>query len=79
MNDSAVRVQRGDSTARNAIRAEVGRDSVIVRVNGARVAALDRAAVPIDGALGFRVGKGVNLHLIRLDVTYRLAPVPTRR
>lgn len=79
MADSAVRVQRGDSTARNAIRADVGRDSVVVRINGTRVAAIDRGAVPIDGALGFRVGQGVNLHVIRLDVTYRLAPAPARR
>ncbi len=77
--DTAVRVQRGDSTARNAVRADVGRDSITVRINGARVAAFDRATLPVDGALGFRVGRGVNLHAIRLDVTYRLAPVPARR
>ncbi len=74
--DTLVRVQRGDSTARNAVRADVGRDSITVRINGARVAAFDRASLPVDGALGFRVGRGVNLHAIRLDVTYRLAPVP---
>lgn len=41
--DTAVRVQRGDSTARNAPRADV------------------------------------NLHAIRLEVTYRLAPLPAKR
>lgn len=77
--DTSVRLQRGDSTARNAVRADISRDSITVRVNGARVAAFDRAALPVDGTLGFRVGGGVNLHAIRLDVTYRLAPVPTKR
>ena len=77
--DTAVRLQRGDSTARNAVRADIGRDSITVRINGARVAAFDRAALPVDGALGFRVGADVNLHAIRLDVTYRLAPVPAKR
>ncbi len=77
--DTAARAQRGDSTARNVIRADIGRDSVTVRINGARVAAFGRAALPTDGALGFRVGRGVNLHAVRLDVTYRLAPVPARR
>jgi hypothetical protein len=77
--DTAVRVQRGDSTARNAVRADIGRDSITVRINGARVAAFDRAALPVEGALGFRVGGDVNLHAIRLDVTYRLAPLPAKR
>jgi hypothetical protein len=77
--DPVVRAQRGDSTARNSIRADVSRDSVVVLINGSRIAAFDRAALPVDGTLGFRVGEGVNLHAIRLDVTYRLAPVPTRR
>ncbi len=77
--DSAVRIQRGDSTARNAVRADVERDRVVVRVNGSQVATFNRTDLPADGALGFRVGRGVNLHAIRLDVTYRLAPVPVRR
>lgn len=76
---SQARAQRGDSTARNAIRADVTRDSVTVRVNGERLAAFDRSLLPVDGTLGFRLGRSVNLHVIRLDVTYRLAPVPTKR
>lgn len=77
--DSAVRVQRADSTARNVVRADVERDRVLVRVNGAPIAVLKRADLPVDGLLGFRVGREVNLHATRLDVTYRLAPVPPPR
>lgn len=77
--DSAVRAQRGDSTARNVVRADVERDRIVLRVNGVPVATLSRVDLPADGALGFRIGQGVNLHIIRLDVTYRLAPVPERR
>jgi hypothetical protein len=48
-------------------------------VNGTRVRTWPRTELAIDGAFGFRVGKRVNLHATRLDVTHQLAPVPPGR
>jgi hypothetical protein len=47
-------------------------------VNGERVAAWPRASLAVDGAYGFRIGGGVNLHITNLDVTRRVAPFPRR-
>ena len=51
-------------------------DSVRFHVNGERIAAWPRSAMPLDGVTGFRIGEGVNLHITNLDVTRRLAPFP---
>lgn len=67
----------GSATNVVAVRAEP--DSVRFVVNGTRVAAFPRAALAVDGAFGFRIGQGVNLHITNLDVTRRLAPFPARR
>ena len=67
----------GSATNVVAVRAEP--DSVRFVVNGTRVAAFPRAALAVDGAFGFRIGHGVNLHITNLDVTRRLAPFPARR
>ena len=39
---------------------------------------LPRSELNLDGQFGFRVGKDLNLHASRLDVTHRLAPVPIK-
>jgi hypothetical protein len=49
-------------------------DSVRFFVNGARFAAVPRADLPLDGPFGFRIGRGLNLHVVRLDQLQRLAP-----
>lgn len=54
-------------------------DSVRFLVNDERIAAFARGAIDVDGAFGFRIGQGVNLHITNLDVTRRLAPFPARR
>jgi hypothetical protein len=36
-----------------------------------------RADLKLDGAFGFRVGQGLNLHVVRLDYTSKLAPART--
>ena len=45
-------------------------------VNGGKVLSIPRSAVRLDGRLGFRVGKDLNLHIATLNVTRKLAPVP---
>jgi hypothetical protein len=47
---------------------------VIFSVNGTVVAKQPRGSVVVDGPFGLRIGKGVNVHVSRLDVTHRLAP-----
>jgi hypothetical protein len=69
----------GDETARNVIRVSVGRDSVTFEVNAARVGALPKAGVAVDGQFGFRTGADINLHVTTLDHTRRLAPIPKPR
>jgi hypothetical protein len=49
-------------------------DSVRFFVNRGRVAAVARAGMNLDGPFGFRVGQGLNLHVVRLDLTQKLAP-----
>lgn len=49
-------------------------DSVRFFVNRQRVAAFARAGLNPEGPFGFRVGQGLNLHVVRLDYTTKLAP-----
>lgn len=75
---SAIVPGRSDGTARNVLRVIVGAD-VRFQVNGAEVARIARDSVAVDGLIGFRVGRGVNLHATSFDLTRRLAPVPPPR
>ena len=74
---AASKVLVSGATAKNYVTVRAEPDSVRFVVNGERVAAFDRAAFAVDGSIGFRIGKGVNLHITNLDVTRRLAPFPT--
>jgi hypothetical protein len=56
------------------LRVEAERDSAHFVVNGARVGSVLRSAAPVDGVFGLRVGRGINVHVSRLDYTRRLAP-----
>ena len=38
-----------------------------------------RSDVRVDGRIGFRVGKDLNLHITTLNVTRKLAPVPVKK
>jgi hypothetical protein len=63
------------STAqRITLAVDVQPDSVRFSVNRSPVGALPRGDLPLDGPFGFRVGRGQNLHVIRLDYTRKLAP-----
>jgi hypothetical protein len=75
---AAVKARAAGGTAKNFVTVRAEPDSVRFVVNGERIAAWPRSAVVVDGAYGFRIGKGVNLHITNLDVTRRLAPFPRR-
>jgi len=64
----------GDGTPRVVLAIDVEADSVRFFVNRGRVAAMPRADLRLDGPFGFRVGQGLNLHVVRLDYTTKLAP-----
>lgn len=72
---SAVVAAKPGGSARNVVKVVVGAD-VRFLVNGAEVAKLPRADIDADGAVGLRVGNGVNLHVTSFDLLRRLAPVP---
>jgi hypothetical protein len=68
-----------DDTVLNVFTVRVEPDSVRFEANGARITALPRGELHLDGVFGFRAGAGVNLHITNLDLTTRLAPPPRPR
>jgi hypothetical protein len=68
----------GSEAQRNTLRVTAEPDTLRFHANGTEVAKLARAQLPLDGLFGLRVGAGLNLHAANLDLTRRLAPVPTR-
>lgn len=73
--DEAVVPQAGPDNVKNVLKVDAGPKDVVFSVNGKPVATLPRAGLQIEGQFGFRVGRDVNLHISRLDVTHRLAPM----
>jgi hypothetical protein len=63
-----------DDTVKNLLRVDVQPAKLAFLVNGVEVASVPRAEVTTEGRFGFRVGKDMNLHIVRLDATYQLAP-----
>ena len=70
----SVRALSADDAVKNVVRVAVERATVVFSVNGAEVARVPRDSVATDGLFGFRMGRGVNLHVTTLDFTRRLAP-----
>lgn len=68
-----------DGTVRTVVRVLAEPDSVRYFVDGNRVGAWPRSALPVDGVYGFRIGRGTNMHITNLDITRRHAPYPARR
>ena len=73
--NAAVVPQAGSEAMKNALNVDVGATDVVFSVNDKEVARVPRAEVTTDGAVGFRVGPSLNLHITTFDVTHRLAPV----
>lgn len=65
-------------TVRNVLRVDVTANDVVFTANGKEVAKIPRAGLNLDGYFGFRFGKDMNVHASRLDLTHKLAPVPTK-
>lgn len=68
-----------EGPVKNVVRVIAEADRVHVLVNGDTVGTVPRDAAPVDGAVGLRMGAGVNAHVTTLDVTRRLAPPPPPR
>ena len=64
-----VAVPGEDANAKNLLAVAADSDSVRFQLNGETVATLPRDGLAVDGVVGFRVGAGLNLHLITLSVT----------
>ncbi len=77
--NAAVLPQTGTDAMKNALSVDVNAADVVFSVNNREVASVPRADVPTDGAVGFRVGNSLNLHITSFDLTHRLAPVPVKK
>jgi hypothetical protein len=66
--------QKGPDAVKNILKVEVGTAEVVFSANGTLVTKLPRGSLAVDGPFGLRIGKGINVHVSRLDVTHRLAP-----
>ena len=77
--NAAVLPQAGTEAMKNALNVDVAAADVVFSVNDKEVARVPRADVVTDGAVGFRVGTSLNLHITTFDLTHRLAPVPVKK
>jgi hypothetical protein len=64
----------GKDAEKHAFRIEADTATVTFLVDGTKVAAIPRDDVAADGHFGLRIGRAVNIHVVRLDFTQRLAP-----
>ena len=77
--NAAALPQSGTEAMKNALTVDVGAANAIFSVNEKEVARVPRVDVVADGAVGFRVGRSLNLHITTFDLTHRLAPVPVKK
>ena len=77
-NDAIVPHPGTEGAAKNILRVDAGATEIVFTANGKPVAKIPRASTNLDGHFGFRIGKGINIHASRLDVTHKLAPVPIK-
>lgn len=78
-HEAIVAGNAGGEPVKNVLRVDVDPANVTLWVNAAKVLAVPRAEIRIDGRVGFRVGKDMNLHITTLNVTRKLAPVPIKK
>ena len=72
-----VRPLAGKDAEKHAFRIEADTAMVTFLVDGSKVAAIPRSDVATDGHFGLRIGRAVNIHVVRLDFIQRLAPPKT--
>jgi hypothetical protein len=78
-HEAIVPGKAGDEPVKNIIRIDLDPLNATLSVNGAKVTSVPRAGLSLDGRIGFRVGKDMNLHISTLNVTRKLAPVPQKK
>jgi hypothetical protein len=79
--NDAILPHPGKETVKNVLRVEAGPTDIVFSANGKEVARMARVGtnVNLEGYLGLRIGKDINIHISRLDVTHKLAPVPVKK
>jgi hypothetical protein len=77
--NDAILPHPGKETVKNILRVEAGPTDVVFSANGKEVGRIPREGLNLDGHFGFRLGKDINVHAARLDVTHKLAPVPVKK
>jgi hypothetical protein len=77
--NDAILPHPGKETVKNILRVEAGPTDIVFSANGKEVARVPREGLNLDGNFGFRLGKDINVHAARLDVTHKLAPVPVKK
>ncbi len=73
---SAIATPSGNATGRNVLRLAMDSAGVHFTVNARPVHSFAHGELALDGHFGLRVGRDVNVHVTRLDLLQRLAPVP---
>jgi hypothetical protein len=71
---AAVGPHPGKDTQRISMSIAVDSSAVTFKANGEEVARLPRSGLELAGHFGFRMGSGINVHVVGLDVTEKLAP-----
>lgn len=69
-----VKPHGGKDAEKHAFRVEADTATVAFLVDGTKVASIPRADLPADGYFGLRIGRAVNIHVVRLDFSQQLAP-----
>ncbi len=69
-----VKSHGGKDPEKHAFRIEADTATVTFLVDGTKVAAIPRTDVAADAHFGLRIGRAVNIHVVRLDFTQQLAP-----
>jgi hypothetical protein len=77
--NTALLPQAGADAVKNVLRVEVTPTHVIFSGNGKEILREARAGFTTDGAVGFRLGKDVNVHITTFDITRRFAPAPIKK
>jgi hypothetical protein len=69
-----VKPHGGKDAEKHAFRIEADTATVTFLIDGTKVAAIPRADAAAEGHFGLRIGRAVNIHVVRLDFTQQLAP-----
>lgn len=72
---AAIVANPGGNIIENRLRVRAGADSLRVFVNDSSVLVIPRGALRVEGQVGLRAGRGINLHVTTFDHTRHLAPV----